>query len=64
MTKKDYEVIAGVFYKEFLELGGTGKPYNIGRADEWRTLTILMASNLALHNPKFNKTKFLTACGL
>lgn len=64
MTKKDYELIAGVFYKELLDLGGNGNRYGIGKADEWRTLALLMAANLALHNPRFDKAKFLTACGI
>lgn len=64
MTRKDYELIAGVFYKEFLDLGGDGRQYNMGRADEWRTLAIMMANNLQLNNPRFNKDKFLRACGV
>lgn len=64
MTNKDYELIAAVFYREFLDLGGDGKPYNIGRADEWRSLVSLMANNLALDSPEFDKGRFMKACGL
>ena len=64
MTKKDYELIAGVFFKEFLDLGGNGNRYSIGKADEWRTLAILMASNLKLDNPRFDKDKFYATCGM
>ena len=65
MNQKEYEIIAGVFYKEFLGLGGKGTQYQLGQADEWRTLVILMASNLELHYPKtFDKAKFMKAAGL
>lgn len=64
MTAKHYSIVAGVFYKEFLDLGGDGRQYNMGKADEWRTLVSLMANNLALHDDKFNKDKFMKECGL
>lgn len=56
MTRKDYELIAGVFasFAEIVDLSET-----IG-ADIARRL----ADELAEENPRFNSARFLSACGL
>ena len=56
MTRKDYELIAGVFasFSDIVELSET-----IG-ADIARRL----ADELAEENPRFNSARFLSACGL
>lgn len=64
MTKTDYELVANVFYKELLDLGGSGTKYEIGKVDEWRALVYLMADKFTEDNPKFKKQLFLEACGL
>lgn len=57
MTKKDYELIAGVFYG-----------LNFGATDERRATTNMiaerLASALAQANHRFDRAKFLKACGL
>lgn len=58
MTKKDYELIAGVFYREMIQLS-TRK-----QADYWRDMVSAMANALERDNPKFNRAKFLKASGM
>lgn len=57
MTKKDYELIAGVI-----------RSHNYGGVWEYiRDIDIVaesFATTLALHNPKFDRNKFLQACGI
>lgn len=64
MTKKDYELIANVLYKRLLDIGGPATQYNYGVADDWRNIALSMTNALAQANPKFNRSKFLQACGL
>ena len=56
MTRKDYQLIAGVFahFAEIVEIHET-----IG-AD----IAEVMADALAQENPRFDRAKFLTACGV
>jgi len=56
MTKKDYELIAGVIHAT-------------AEGNAWDRNTLLelafnMASNLQLTNPRFNREIFLKACGV
>ena len=56
MTKKDYELIASALNNTYL-----------GHKEWVRTLEQIagtLADTLAEHNPKFNRNKFLTACGI
>lgn len=56
MTKKDYELIASVIYSLYL-----------GHTDWTRSceqVTSRFADKLAENNPKFNRSKFLQACGI
>lgn len=55
MTKKDYELIARVLRDE----SSDGQAY---RPDE--TLCLAMADALAEDNPRFDRVKFLVACGV
>lgn len=56
MTKKDYEVVA------------TGLVMTVQRAfngtDGYKLACDYMADELQRHNPKFDRQKFLTACGI
>ena len=56
MTKKDYELIARVVRELFME-----------HADWQRSgsqVANKLASELAQQNPRFDRTQFLTACGV
>lgn len=74
MTKKDYELIATPFRKELENLNrlfnfkvakrGQLSSFNEGQVQELRTVIQLMAFYLQQDNPKFDKEKFLTACGV
>jgi len=56
MTKKDYELVASVIYSLYLG------------HDNWmrsgEQVASRFADKLAERNPKFNRSKFLEACGL
>lgn len=56
MTKKDFELIANVFRNQYT---GHGSP-------EWvrESLAVKMAEALATTNPKFDRARFLAACGV
>lgn len=55
MTKKDYELVASVV-KEFMQLMQTKAiPKHFGFA---------LANAFEQHNPKFDRAKFLKACGI
>lgn len=56
MTKKDYELIANVIYS--LYLGHENWNRN------GQQVASKFADKLAEHNPKFNRSKFLEACGI
>lgn len=56
MTKKDYEVIAKVINRQgFMSLDG-----NFNK----KVLAQDLAIELLLQNPRFNREKFLLACGV
>ena len=58
MTKKDYELIAGVLNTEY-----TG--YKLGWEREAIRITIIgLAEVFEQDNPKFDRNKFLEACGI
>ena len=64
MTRHDYELLSNTLYHEFLELGGNGSQYNMGRADEFRDVVFMLANRLQLDNKAFDKQKFLKDCGV
>lgn len=57
MTKKDYELIAGAIYNQYsVETGQSQQGIeNVAR---------LLAYKLELDNPRFDRNKFITACGI
>lgn len=57
MTKKDYEMIAEAFLDIYSMQG-----YKNSEAIE--TLARHLAGRLALDNPRFDRKRFLTACGV
>ena len=62
MTRKDFEAIAAV-------LDQTRPPdlrdeYTMGRCVGWKEVVSGFASMLVHHNPRFDRARFLTACGL
>lgn len=56
MSKKDYELVASVIYS--LYLGHENWNRN------GQQVASKFADKLAEHNPKFNRSKFLEACGI
>jgi hypothetical protein len=63
MTKKDYELIARVFNKNYTQAKG-------GQFDRWtipqviKAQTLQMADVLKTENSKFDTAKFTKACGI
>jgi len=55
MTKKDYELIANAIYKAVID---------DGNMDEIRVVASHLANSLQLENNKFDRTRFLQACGI
>ena len=59
MTKKDYELIANVLYHQ--------RPSHSSVIDHdmqrWVIMCNAFATALESTNPRFNRTRFLTACG-
>lgn len=66
MTKKDYELIASVFRdsSRFNAPKVDKLTYNNGAVDKWDTLARNLGTKLAQNDPKFDRSKFLRACGL
>jgi hypothetical protein len=54
MTKKDYQLIASAFF-EFSSVALEGIGENIAKA---------LADKLAQENPKFDRSRFMEACGI
>lgn len=63
MTKKDYELIAKVFNKNYSQA-------KVGMFNKWSVSQVIkaqalqMADVLKTDNPKFDTTKFTQACGV
>lgn len=69
MTKKDYVRIAQVFHvtRCYVDVPGrvTGKPTcQETDAATWEALAYEMADMLATDNPRFDRARFLKACGV
>lgn len=67
MTRKDYVAIAGVLKSEqpcTLDEYTSASAQTRGSYDEWGTICIAMASMLARDNARFDRARFLKACGV
>lgn len=61
MTKKDYELIAGVIMSHLPESIDAATGVERAKMTEFAED---LSGELHKSNPKFNKDKFLTACGI
>lgn len=68
MTRKDYIAIAAALSLErpalTLEQYAMAPDWDRGTFDEWNTIVLRFAGMLAADNPRFDRAKFLTACGV
>ena len=72
MTRKDYLAIAAALKNDaaHLEPNAVYKDYtkmpqwNAGAYDQWHTTVLALASVLASDNPRFDRARFLAACGV
>ena len=66
MTKKDFELIANTLRSEdprtkhYFDMTDWEK----GAADEWNTIVLAFANALQTTNPRFDRARFLAACGV
>ena len=63
MTKKDYELIAFILSNDRLEVGDNKKIGEIVNQQHYFYATGF-ANRLSCNNPRFNRAKFLQACGV
>lgn len=63
MTKKDYELIAQSVWRSGY-IKDSNKIKQQAKSDMQRLIAIDLASSLADQNKKFDRSKFLTACGV
>lgn len=63
MTRKDYELIAGVFRSHVVAMMTCGENNYVGQFTELGILAEDMASALQGDNPRFNRETFIAACG-
>lgn len=62
MTRKDYVLISDVLKNERPDRDGTR--WADGARDEWSTIAMNIARALASDNPRFDRARFLKACGV
>lgn len=60
MTKKDYVLIAEAMHK----VGDLLSSRQIYSFDVFLTICYIVANSLSSDNPRFDRNKFLTACGV
>jgi hypothetical protein len=65
-TRKDFEMVAAVLAERVALIGNTGlSPYEVvARTDEIRRVADRFAVLFGHQNPRFNRNRFLDACGL
>lgn len=61
MTKKDFELIAGAISRVRHQYGTAS---DIVRLEHARRIAAELADALATTNPKFDRARFLAACGV
>lgn len=64
MTRKDYELIARALRSSRLHLPAMDPQYRVGAKDQWETTVEEVADELERENPRFDRNKFLIACGM
>jgi hypothetical protein len=72
MTKKDYILIAAALKADAAHLDSkaiysnysTMPSWNKGAYDQWHTTVMAIADVLARDNPRFDRSRFLAACGV
>lgn len=68
MTRQHFAVIAAVLLNEKPDTEGKiysdRTPWAQGAYDEWSTIVLNMAACLKTQNPRFDRARFLAACGM
>ena len=63
MTRQHFVAIAAVLLSE-KPPRVAGDRWSDGARDEWSTIVLNMASMCAKQNPRFDRDRFLSACGM
>ena len=63
MTRKDYRIIAECIYNAVPD-SPRATAFERGQFDACDQIAIMLADALASYNPRFDRAKFLAACGL
>jgi hypothetical protein len=64
MSKKDYELIAGVFAEHVAGWGGCYPPeVTSAQVSAIGTVVAALSRELEKENPRFNRVRFVDACG-
>jgi hypothetical protein len=70
MTRKDFDLIAAVLFAERPSFHKAGEYHDwssvmdAGEYHRWSSVVVAMADRLVYTNPRFDRKKFLTACGM
>ena len=67
MSKKHYIVIAGILKQRrqvCFDAGRTSDPYRQGAVAATNAVVLELAEYFAAENPRFDRARFLAACGL
>lgn len=64
MTKKDYELIARIFHKNITSNHPKETEVRFRATTISKAMAQQFADVLATNNPRFDRTKFLKACGI
>lgn len=64
MTRKDYELIAGALRSGFMAQPPSPMGSEVNIYDNYRIIVGSMANALERTNPRFNRDKFMAACGV
>lgn len=71
MTKKDFELIASALRDDAAHLAPDAcddysqrTDWEKGAYDQWNTTALAIARALATTNPRFDRARFLEACGV
>ena len=64
MTRKDYELIAAALRRSSCEVADRTSDYGDGVRTQFNVTASMLATALESTNPRFDRSRFLKACGV